>query len=506
MRFIVKRYYYFILICLTAFAKSAVSQSGWNKFIDVPHLENINLDDLIYENDTIYIRGNIYIDSIQKWGLYFAAIDTTGQVLWYNQIADTATNSHIVDTSPSCDFYRSENGTFAAPFHFFETQKLGFLLLDSAGEPTHWNQFSYDGLHAYPQSVEKYENSYYIFGRIQRLSSYSDLFVLKTDLYGNLIWVKYFGLYLNEENFGDVINNLDGSFTISSTIYSQGYYNRPDKGWRRPWIFTIDTSAVVIDEWIGEENDIRTHGGGQLIKHSDGSLSIVSTEYQYDDYWNLTNNAVTVSHLDSDMNLIWKKYLSNFDYPYDHIWDAHYDPVNESFILAGRKLEINASSSAVEGWLLKMSMEGEILWNRTDTNLYNPIPVWHRLVGVDVSPSGSIYACGDMDGNSQLYGWIIKVTADGCIDTLCLTTSIPHDGSKPEIKVFPNPTSGFIHINLPNEFNDAVFLLYDLYGQLIKSSVLESDDLYLDVAPGVYYYLIKNELNEISNGKLVVLE
>jgi hypothetical protein len=77
-----------------------------------------------------------------------------------------------------------------------------------------------------------------------------------------------------------------------------------------------------------------------------------------------------------------------------------------------------------------------------------------------------------------------------------------------KIKVFPNPTDGFINIQL-NEINDPVITLIDLSGRLIREYKIASinDVLGLDLSDiknGTYILSIKSK-DKLYNQKIVIL-
>ncbi|MCB9285876.1 MAG: hypothetical protein H6560_01060 [Lewinellaceae bacterium] len=89
------------------------------------------------------------------------------------------------------------------------------------------------------------------------------------------------------------------------------------------------------------------------------------------------------------------------------------------------------------GWLHKFSPEGDSVWE----NLIDaPFPIVYTnqgtLAGVGELSSGSIVAAGETINGNQRYIWLVKVTADGCLDTLCSTVSPVVEAPAPEEPAF----------------------------------------------------------------------
>jgi hypothetical protein len=138
------------------------------------------------------------------------------------------------------------------------------------------------------------------------------------------------------------------------------------------------------------------------------------------------------------------------------------------------------------------------------------------LSGVATSPKGSIYAVGwannyDPEGVYRSYGWLLKITADGCVDTLCTTTSIlQHFQEKEAVVVYPNPSSG--HLNV--EIHDAAigpldFVLFDLSGRVVLRSPTDSNKFVVDVDQqpgGIYVWQVMQNGDGlvVASGKIVI--
>ena len=457
MNVFLKRLFQVLTIWQLVAPGAANCQYGFNKIVEIPNTLSLNFDDILYDHDQLIVRGNAYNDSLNLWGLFVAGLDTNGIVLWHNTLVDTSGQSHIVTNTPS-RFIISNSNKLVIPTYYFNTNKMGLFLTDSVGNELLPIIYPEYGLVTFPFDIIQHNNSYYIFGRIIRENYIGDVFILKVDSLGGEVWIKYYGAPPYSETFGDVLENTDGTFSISSSIYSADYYDEPfGQGWRRPWIFTVDTSGQIVEQWMGQTNDARTLGGGPMYRTDNGDWILVSVEHkavlssgQID-----LNSSPTVTKLDSDYNLIWKKYLTDFIGMFDEILDLEYDSIRDEYIFTGQKtVYFNPWSGALEGWIFKMSADGELLWSVADTALYDPNHyVQHHLGGVALAPSGSIYTAGYIDHSKppgRNYGWILKVAPDGCIDTICTTVSVEEqiNHKKVPIPVYPNPTSDLLYIDL----------------------------------------------------------
>lgn len=79
------------------------------------------------------------------------------------------------------------------------------------------------------------------------------------------------------------------------------------------------------------------------------------------------------------------------------------------------------------------------------------------------------------------------------------------------IEVYPNPTTGRIHINLASDPIADQFIVSDLMGQHLYEYTIPMHEgqLTLDLGhlkPGVYIYNILSESQSVYTGKLIIIE
>ena len=76
-----------------------------------------------------------------------------------------------------------------------------------------------------------------------------------------------------------------------------------------------------------------------------------------------------------------------------------------------------------------------------------------------------------------------------------------------EARVFPNPTSGTIQIDMPPNTGELNFHLYDMAGRQVftQNSVLTFEEIHLgNIAKGLYFYRIFDKNGRSWSGKVVV--
>ena len=379
----------FTLVLQLSLTVHGTSQEGFLDFILKEQDANVNIDDIIYKNGSIYVRGNILIDSIGRFGLFVAQLDTMGNTKKFSFHYEPGVN--MITRTPT-RFQLLDDNKLLLPNYYFATNTLALSVWDSLGTSLISTGYPKSERTIYPHEAFKIGDAYYLFGIIQRSNYLRDDFMMKIDSNGNEVWFKYIGVYGHSETIGAVVKNLDNTFTVSTSRYTKDYFDpETPYAWRRPILYGIDTSGAILWEWVGEYNDPKTHGGGPFHHLSNGDWIIISDDIievplQYSaEIW----TAPTISRLDSNFNLMWKDTLIEFAFYQNKIVDMEYDEVRDEIILVGnRYFEYEEVESAV--WVIKMKTSGEILWEITDTLSYNKKET-HYTAGVALSPSGSIY-------------------------------------------------------------------------------------------------------------------
>ena len=225
--------------------------------------------------------------------------------------------------------------------------------------------------------------------------------------------------------------------------------------------------------------------------------------------FDINRNAAGLVQFDTMFNIVWEKiygeYSGNTNLQYQVITNEQ-----KEIMFTGRMSQY--------GWIVKTDSEGEQLWEaraKYDAVIgHDSFPSRNYLSGLVEIPSGSIFAVG---GNEVLiqdtvgvFGFMMKATKDGCIDTICLTTSdhtvISH-GDAPSIYFYPNPTFGEVQIAGLDKYFDQnrklSISVYNTQGQLIHQGSLFEPTFSVSTA-GLCFVQIKENGRILYAGKLLV--
>jgi hypothetical protein len=189
--------------------------------------------------------------------------------------------------------------------------------------------------------------------------------------------------------------------------------------------------------------------------------------------------------------------------------DGNYMGAGESFII------VNPNDTVFNaGWLMKFSPEGDSIWSRYDLPPLST-QAWMSndqfFGGVGILSSGNIVAGGSASENNERYIWLVKVTPDGCLDTLfCGLVPIREPMKSTPIEVYPNPANTTVSVTLPPAAGEVALVLYDVQGKPVRRQAGHGSTTVATVetgnlSPGIYFLEIRLTDGRTERRKLLVL-
>ncbi len=261
-------------------------------------------------------------------------------------------------------------------------------------------------------------------GDIDDFKGGNDFWLLKYDNKISLEWSMNYG-GTKEEIASRVIQVNDGGFVMVGYSKSNDIDLEVNHGQKDIWVVKINAIGDIIwTKTYGFEGDeeglsvIETKEGGLLVcGYIDVTASggkgndLMMRQHGVGDIWALK--------LDENGNLEWRRYFggSNNDRAYDVVQSA-----DDGFLIAGTSesedFDISKPNGSYDYWLVKLSKAGKLLWEKSYggseiDDCYRILPVENNnflLIGNTFSLTGS----GIVNkGYSDI--WILKIDAQGQI-------------------------------------------------------------------------------------------
>ncbi len=329
-----------------------------------------------------------------------------------------------------------------------------------------------------------------------------DLFLIKTDAEGNLLWQRTLGL-TNEFRYSISGNFLlfdDGSLLIP--FLSAPY------GDSKAYAYLLKTDTSGNRLWLKRMyRHVITEGPPKLRKLPDGNLVMITVvDTIMPPYYNPF--VVFLTKIDTSGNKIWEV---KYEWPGSYLYFGNIEVTSGGDILIGGAFV----DSEITAWISKVSADGQKLWEKT---YKRDLPVQLNFVIYDIAecPDGGIIVSGlgqdPVEGATYTDGnaWVMKVDSNGCFypdncEAFTLITSVA-DVAKPEapnIRVFPNPTPGEIFVALPQGLAFAELAVYDALGrQVLRRRVAHNESVHLPDR-GFYYFAFFREAALIKSVKVL---
>jgi len=272
------------------------------------------------------------------------------------------------------------------------------LKLDGSGN-VQW-QKTYGGTgYDYARSIQQTTDGGYIVAGVTYSYSggYQDVWVLKLDQDGNVIWQKTYG-----GGYTDI------AFSIRQTSYGGyilvGYTTSAGAGKTDIWVLRIDQNGNVLWQktYGGSDNDFNFITNS-IQQTSDGGYIVTGRTYSF----GAGNSDVWILKLDGSGNVQWQKTYggSNDDWAY-----SIQQTSDDGYIVAGGTVSFGAGNG--DFWVLKLDSNGNVLWQKT----YGGTDRDSALAIQQTSDGGYIVA-----GYTNSFGagksdvWILKLDSNGNI-------------------------------------------------------------------------------------------
>jgi hypothetical protein len=326
------------------------------------------------------------------------------------------------------------------------------------------------------------DGNYVIVGRSESTSlGNHQIYLMKIDLSGAVIWTKYYG-GSSYETARSVRECPDGGFIIVGQTLSYG----PSNG----NIFMVRTNSSGDTIWTKTYGGSNIDDGNAVVANPDGTFIIAAETNSF----GAGDFDIQIFKADSNGNMVWNKYYGGDKKDVS----KRLEPVSSGgYIVSG----ISRSFGWVDPqmWLLRINSAGDTLWTR-DFGSYNH----EHCYSAKPTPDGGFMAVG----HSKSYGptmkiMFVKLDSQGTFGS----TAVPELLAS-ETKMYPNPTNGRLNIVFPGNGFKGNIEIKNMLGQVIgRQQISDSpaNELTLDMEgedPGIYMVCFSDG-NGIISRKIV---
>jgi hypothetical protein len=467
------------------------AQPGFNQYYDFDFPRN-QFRNILVTRDTIIGYGIARIDSSPfQQCLFLARFDSSGSTIDNFLICDSLGGALSTDIPWSDMIETSDSGYGLTAFTLGRYDGM-FIKLKKDLQVEFIKEYPDSvNLVEYYRKIIELEDGYLLCGHLQRPNYLQDAFIRKVDKQGNSIWFKYYGEYTKWDFFSNYIRLDDNK------VIGVGAYQIPgiEPETYRPWVMVFDTNGVVLKQWKPAADvgfTVAHHLGvidsGKWIIYAkraagllpngnvaaQSCLAIVDTSFQVEKV--------------TDIGTASPKLGTMYDF----------EPATDgNFIAAGEIYHPGPAGNGniKHGWMVKCNQEAEQVWSRIDLPILpdGDVSFDSYFGGVGTLSSGNIIAGGNTTVGAEIFCWLVKVTPDGCIDTIFCQSSgvVTTAPEKASIKIYPNPADGHFFVTFPESIGNLKVCISALGGQVIFTTKLDASGAISlpDFIPSGVYFL-----------------
>lgn len=268
----------------------------------------------------------------------------------------------------------------------------------------------------------------------------TDVWVVKIDLTGALQWQKTFG-GSGTDTAKSIEPTIDGGYILTGSTNSNDGDISSNNGAQDVWVVKIDVNGNLIweDTFGGSSND-----AAESIKETaDGGYIVCGSTLSNDG--DVTGNNGSIDSWLVKLNIIgtlqWQKTLGGSEF--DALEDVQLTP-NGKYVVTGTSQSIDGDITGNHGlfdvWTALISNTGNLQWQRSLGGSNNDLGSSIRITsdGGYIMAGESSSNNGDVSGNHGMSDfWVVKLAPDPLTVTDFNTT---------EIILYPNPVSSMLHI------------------------------------------------------------
>ncbi len=322
------------------------------------------------------------------------------------------------------------------------------------------------------------DGGYIIVGETYNSSFLMEVYLIKTDSSGSILWKKNYGGGQDESGFA-VQQTSDGGYIVvgNTTSFGAGVND----------VYLIKTNANGDTLWTRTYGDASYDYGEAVQQTTDGGYIIVGSTFIAN-----TNYDVYLIKTNVDGDTLWTKTYggNNVDWGY-----SIKQTMDGGFVIVGTK---RYGTAPEDIYLIKTDSNGNTSCNQTYSTTIVGLPHTHVI-----NPSTQVSFGGHVASTSAIIG------SGGIIIDPCTTTEINEILPTPSLLLSPNPFTLQTTLTLQGTYHNPSLFIYNLLGQEVRSIPIGTNKQITiprsNLPAGMYFYkLIEDNKEVIGIGKLLV--
>ena len=462
-------------------------------------------------NNKFYVTGVTSTIRSPYYGkAVFGKIEANGAVDFINAVVDSDNYNYDIFWN---SLKKTADGNFIVTGDVKDSIQKAFLMkVDSNGQILFWHEYTEAGnlIFQGDDLIELPDSGYLLAINIARSDLISDVMIIRTDINGNIINKRdYFN---GNVAYPQIIRAMSNGHYMVGAWSGPTTNNTPYRA--KTWLIEVDRMGNEVRNWVDTvPKNLWPNGMEQT---ADSGWIIVRQHVAYD-VSNFQELNASVLKLDKNFNKEWELHLGDSS-DLTGFYDIKILP-DGKYLACGTTPIWGTDSAYYWGWLVKIDINGTVLWDRKYTS--KPQFGAHSMLSsMEYLPNGDIVACGQLDltfsiDNSAIQqGWIIHTDSNGCLIDNCGRIGVGIDelnsSQQAEIKVYPNPARDCLQFETSIATPGTILSIYDMYGRAISQKELSVNGITtistLLWNSGLFLWIIRENEIPVGQGKLEIMK
>ncbi len=330
-----------------------------------------------------------------------------------------------------------------------------------------------------------------------------DGYVIKIDSLGDVVWQHTFGGSNSDFLTSGALTDDGGYMILGYTDSNDGDINF-NHGYQDVWILKLDANGELIWEKTIGGSHLDFTGG--IKKNDTGGYFVTAHSYSNDGDFDANYGAEDgwLLKLDELGGIVWKKNFGGSST--DYIGGINF--INQGFVFAGASFSRdgdvgnNYGPNTTDIWLLQTDTLGNVVWHQNYGGSQVDFPG-----ALMATPDNGFILVGrtesaDFDVENAHGGedmWVLKFNQT-------VHTEEPTSQLKYTLETFPNPSAGMVAITAHTDDTSISVKLFDQLGRkVIEKLISNGGQLNLStLTPGVYTVMALDEHGRAFLGKITL--